>query len=226
MARQIIKKQAIRLRKGGYSYNYIKEKLSVSKGTLSYWLRDVPYSPNEEIIRRIGLGRLKMAIFKSRQKMDSIEKAQGEAVKEIGNLTKRDLLMLGIGLYMGEGSKTTGVIRIINSNSEILSFAINWFKKACGLTTKNFSLAIHLYPDNNIKKCLRHWSRLTGIPLKQFGKTQIDGRMDKKLFKRGKLPFGTAHLTIRSNNSPEYGIFLFRKIMAWMEVAMKQAGMV
>lgn len=221
-----IKQKAIELRKKGYSYNFISNELNLSKSTLSYWLQNIPYTPNEETIKRIGASKLKMAIFKSQQKMKSLQKAKEEAEKDIETFTKRDLFMLGLGIYIGEGSKTTGSIRIINSDPRILAVMIDWLKKICGLKIENFSLAIHLYPDINIEEALEFWSKTTGIPKNQFGKTQIDKRTDKKMFKRGRLPYGTAHLTIRSNNNPNYGIFLFRKIMAWIDTAINKAKVV
>ena len=38
------KNLAIKLRKQGYSYNQINDKLGISKSTLSYWLRDIKIS--------------------------------------------------------------------------------------------------------------------------------------------------------------------------------------
>ena len=51
MARKLDKQKAISLRNKGYSYNQIKEKIKVSKGTLSGWLSDMPLS--EERIREL-----------------------------------------------------------------------------------------------------------------------------------------------------------------------------
>jgi hypothetical protein len=45
----------------------------------------------------------------------------------------------------------------------------------------------------------------------------VHQRKDKKLFKRGKLPYGTAHLAIKSNGEKKFGVFLARKINAWIE---------
>ena len=47
-----LKEKAIELRKAGWSYNTIKEKIGVSKSTLSNWLSRIPFIPNEEIIKR------------------------------------------------------------------------------------------------------------------------------------------------------------------------------
>ena len=129
--------------------------------------------------------------------------------------------MLGIGIYIGEGTKTNDSIRIINADPKIIRFAVKWFEQACGLSRKNFSLRLHLYPDNNTKRCIKFWSNSSGIPMSQFQKTYIDIRKDKKMFKRGKLLYGTAHLSIRSNGKKEFGVFLARKINAWIGEVLK-----
>ncbi len=216
-----IREQVFILRRQGYSYSYISQKTNVTKSTLSGWLSGVPYKPNKEMIEKIGKARSISSHRKSQQKIESIKKAEEEAKKEIGKLSQRDLFMLGIGIYIGEGTKTHDIIRVINSDPKIIKFAVKWFKEVCGLETKNFRIRIHLYPDNNIKECLEFWSQNSGIPLVQFQKTQIDLRKDKKKFKRGKLPHGTAHLSIRSNGVKEFGVLLARKINGWIKEVLK-----
>lgn len=216
-----IREQVFKLRKEGYSYGHISEKTGVTKSTLSGWLSGVPYKPNKEMIEKIGKARAASGQAKSKQKIESIHEAQLEAINDIGIMTKRDLFMLGIGLYIGEGTKTHNIVRIINADPKIIKLAIKWFEDVCGLQKENFRIRIHLYPDTNIKECLKFWSEVSGIPMNQFYKSQIDIRTGKKIFKKGKLPYGTAHLSIKSNGKKKFGVFLSRKIGAWMEEVLK-----
>ncbi len=215
------REQVFKLRKEGYSYNYIAEKTGFSKSTLSGWLAGIPYTPNKTVIERIGKARAASGHAKAQQKLKSFNDANEEAKKEIGEITKRDLLMLGIGIYIGEGTKTNDIVRVINADPKIIKFAVKWFEEACGLSKENFKIRLHLYPDNNIKECIKYWSNICGIPIIQFQKTYIDLREHKKMFKRGKLPYGTAHLSIRSNGKKEFGVFLARKINAWIAEVLK-----
>jgi len=217
MKPQNTKEKAIKYREQGYSYGMISEKLGLSKGTLSYWLKEIPYKPNKETLQRIQLASLKSFQIVHNRKILNIKTAKEKAKKEIGKITKRDLWLLGIGLYLGEGMKSQESVRIINSDPKIIKIAIKWFKKICGLSIKNFNLAIHTYPDNNIKKTINYWSKITKIPKNQFGKTQIDRRINKSAKKKGKLPYGTAHLTIRAWGKEEFGVNLHRRIMGWIE---------
>ena len=211
------KEKAIELRKAGYSYSFILTKVPVSKSTLSYWFSGIPFIPNKETILKIGNARAASAQTKTAIKNKSIEEAGKLAKQDVGILSRRDVFMLGIGLYLGEGTKTHGNVRIVNANPKIIKFAIRWFKETLKLGDANFKIRIHLYPDNNIDECLSFWSKTVKLPMSQFEKVHIDIRKDKKIKKLGKLPYGTAHLKVKSNGVKELGIFLSRRINGWIE---------
>lgn len=219
---------ATELRKNGHSYNFIAPKVGVSKSTLSAWLADIPYVPNRETVERIGKARAASGKAKSRIKRESIELARTAARNELGRITKRDVFMLGLGLYVGEGAKSDRSVCFVNSNPWVLNLIIRWLVEALGLSQKNLRLRIHLYPDCNEKESLRYWSRMTSIPLSQFQGTVVDRRTNKKAVESGKLPFGTAHLVVHSLGEKRFGVFLARKILAWSDMVMgsKHAGLV
>ncbi|PIR73820.1 MAG: hypothetical protein COU40_00635 [Candidatus Moranbacteria bacterium CG10_big_fil_rev_8_21_14_0_10_35_21] len=216
------KEEATKLRKNGYSYGMITEKLQISKSTLSCWFKDIPFVPNEKVIERIKKGPFKSGRIKHNLRVESTSKIKALAREELGKISDRDLWMLGIGLYIGEGSKAYEIIRVVNSDPEVIKLAMKWFKNSCGLNNGNITLAVHLYPDNNVKKSLDFWSKTTGIALKQFRKTQIDKRIGKSWKKQRKLPYGTAHITINSNGNSEFGVKLHRRIMGWIEGSLGQ----
>jgi hypothetical protein len=220
------KQMALRLRKLGHSYSYIQEQTGVAKSTLSVWLSTVPYHPNQETIRRIGIARARSGEVKSRLKRESLLAAAQQARSDIRSISDRDLFMLGIGLYIGEGTKTYGSVRIMNADTKVIKLAIVWFMRSCGLKKDNFSIRLHLYPDNDVDACIDHWAHATGLSRAQFRKTSIDRRTGKKLSKRGKLPYGTAHLSVKSNGKKEHGVYLARRISAWMSEAIRSAGIV
>lgn len=221
MTKTEMKSKAVELRTQGYSYNLIRKQVLVSKSTLSVWLKDVAFSPNKEVQNRVRAASLNLTEWSRRDKQNSIEIAQKQAQAKLGTLSARDLFMLGLGLYMGEGTKSHGFVRVINSDPRVIALAIRWFEESFGMRTENFSLTIHLYPDNDIAKSLSFWSNVTGIPLSQFGKIQVD-RREKKAKKRGMLQYGTAHLYVQSRGRKEFGVLLFRTIIALSEKAYHQ----
>lgn len=221
MTKKEFKKRAIELRRQGYSYNLIKKQIPVSKGTLSVWFHDIPFSPNREVQNRIRGAVLRASEWQRKIKQVSLKDANREAIAEIGRLSKRDLFLLGIGVYIGEGSKSHNHARVINADPQVICLAIRWFEEVFALKIDNFSLTIHLYPDNNIEEALTFWSNITGIPRRYFGKPHIDTRV-KKQKKHGMLPYGTAHLYTRARGNVRHGVFLFRKIASLIKEVYRQ----
>ncbi len=217
----IIKQRATRLRGAGYSYKMISTSLGIAKSTLSNWFKDKPFIPNKEVLNRIQYGPIKSAEKSHNKKVAEIEELLEVGAKEIGLLSKRDLWLLGIGLYLGEGTKTYENVRIVNSDPIIARLAIRWFKEICGVNNDNITITLHVYPDNNVKECVRFWMKITGLSYKNFRKTQIDMRKDKSLIRKKKLLFGTAHINVIGNGNPVYGVRLHRRIMGWIKGVLK-----
>lgn len=219
------KLQAIKLRRAGFSYSYIKEKLGVSKSSLTLWLKQVPFVANKIAINNILRAKNSLIVFQNNLRKTSEQEALALAQEDVGKMSKRDLSMFGLGIYTGEGSKTV-CTRVVNSDPTIIKTCVAWFQKIYGLKKENFSVRLHLYPDRDIEKCQKYWANQTGIPLSQFQTSNIDRRTNKKSKNSGKLPFGTAHVTIRSRGNREYGILLMRRILASIDIMKEKAGLV
>lgn len=211
-----LRKQAMSLRKSGYSYNYISKSTGLSKATLSDWLANVPYTANEETIRMIGKARSASVKTNVAKRQDSIALATKEAKENIVSFSKRDLFMFGLGLYLGEGNKTHDLVRIVNSDPRVIKIAIAWFR-SLGVSDTQFVCRLHLYPDSDLKACLQFWQKETTIPRGQFFKPHIDRRTNKKTIKRGRLPHGTLHVGVKALGKKEFGSFFSRKILALIE---------
>lgn len=216
-----VKNKAVNLRKEGYSYNYISKNIGISKSTLSGWLQNIPYSPNDFTISTIGNARAKSGEVKAKIKMQSYELAMQLAKNDIGKLTKRDIFMLGIGVYIGEGSKTGDIVRIVNSDPRIVRFGVRWFIEMCGLTIENMVARIHLYPSNNEQDAINYWHKETGIPKSNFQKSSIDTRTNKKSIRIGTTPHGTLHVSVRANGNKDFGVALSRRIAGWMDLVLE-----
>lgn len=174
------------------------------------------------MLKLLGKARAQAGARKTQIKQESFAEAKRQAVLEVGSVTKRDIFMFGLGLYLGEGNKTNDLVRVVNSSPGVIRLAIVWFE-SMGIARKNFAITLHLYPDSNIVESKKYWSTATGIPNSQFLKTQVDWRKNKKAYKIGKLPYGTAQLAVRGLGEKKFGVFLARKIHAWTEVMVQKA---
>ena len=207
---------ALTLRRKGFAYSHISEKTGLSKSTLSEWLSKIPYTPNQQTVKRVGKAIAASNARKTQIRQEETEKVRQAAFLNIGDMSSRDLFMFGLGLYLGEGSKTQDITRVVNSDPDVICLAIAWFH-GLGVWREQFTIRIHLYPDSNIEESLQFWSRATTIEKDQFSKVQIDRRTNKKKNRAGKLPHGPAHLTVRSLGRKEFGVVLSRKIQAWTD---------
>ncbi|MFZ2522803.1 MAG: hypothetical protein WAW92_00255, partial [Minisyncoccia bacterium] len=123
-------------------------------------------------------------------------------------------------VYIGEGGKTNNFARIINSDPKVINLILKWFKMCFEVKNSQFIVRLHIYPDNNETECIKYWSGILKIPIKQFSKSTIDVRTNKKQKKRRKLSFGTAHITIKSFGNKEHGAYLLRRILAWINLVL------
>lgn len=196
----------------------ISDMTGVTTSTLSYWLREIPYTPNSEVKQRIKNGPFIASRLRTEAKERGIAEARLEAREGLGSVSERDLFMLGIGLYIGEGSKSIESVRITNSNPEVIRLAMKWFRVSLELTDKNFSLILFLYPDTDEKGAIEYWSRVTHLPNVAFKKSQIDVRGGKRRQNYGKLPFGTLQIRVKASGDSKSGVHLFRKIEEWMRI--------
>ncbi len=206
-----LKKKAIELRKQGYSYSYISSKLGVAKSTLSLWLKDISFIPNEATLNFISQGQKQVVEIKRADKAFSISTAIAYAEEKIGDISEKEFFLLGIGIYIGEGSKSHNFVRVVNSDPRIIRFMVKWFKKCFGLKGENFKVRIHTYPDTNEKETLSYWKKELDLPSDAFYTCSVDRRTNKKRTKEKILPHGTAHLSVVGKNG---GVLLHRKILA------------
>jgi hypothetical protein len=153
--------------------------------------------------------------------MNSVLKADQYAKESIGVLSERDIFILGLGIYIGEGSKTGDCIRIANSDPRIIRFTMKWFKICFGLSDSNFKVRIHMYPDNNEDDVIEFWMKMLNIKKEAFYRSLFDNRLNKKRKNKNILPYGTAHLSIVSDGNKDIGTLLHRKILASIDSVLK-----
>lgn len=203
--------EAIALRRAGYSYSLIQERIPVARSTLSRWLADIPFIPNHEVEQRIGRALAAAIAAKHKLKEASYKEARLLARADLRKHPHQSFLLLGLGLYMGEGEKNNNV-GLANADAEIIKLFIRWLKTCYRVDISHLTLAVHAYTDTDVWTVEAYWSEQTGIPRQQFGKTQIDRRKKGNRMKHKRLPYGTAHVRVRSNGKKEFGVLLSRRI--------------
>ena len=206
MARKKDKQKALQMRKKGMSYSQIKEKLKISKSTLSGWLHDMPLS--EKKIRELQADS-PIRIEKYRNTMQAKKDARLNEVykkisKDVNTFSKRDLFLAGLFLYWGEGTKASNCsVVLTNTNPAMLKFFIKWLE-LFGVEKKNLKVKLHLYSDMNIKKSLDFWSKELKIPINQFQKSYIKKTSSKSITYKNGFGKGTCSVIFNNRDIWEY----------------------
>lgn len=201
MARFKDREKALVLRKQGMSYSQIKRILEVSKGTLSLWLRNYPLSKqrirelrdcNEQRIERCRE-------TKRKKKEERLDKFYQEQKKFILPLSKRELLLAGIFLYWGEGSKNqTTNLSISNTDPSIIGFFVQWLTKILFIPKEKIKIQLQLYNDMDIKKEIGFWSETLDIPFNQFTKPYIKETSSMRINHKGGFGHGTCNARVNN----------------------------
>ncbi|MDP2941868.1 MAG: hypothetical protein Q8N85_06440 [Candidatus Omnitrophota bacterium] len=211
------KARAIQLRRSGKSYNEIKEILGAPKSTLSGWLNGVAMSPAAKE-RLWDSSRIKwarnFAAFNERRSKESLENArlnQIKAARDVGYLSRRELMLVGSALYWAEGNKKNRwTVRFTNSDPALIALIMKFFRKVCGAKEDKFIAAMQIYPNISEHQAMAFWSGVTGIPKRQFRKTLTSVSKSSKFIRpANSLPYGTLQINISD-------VKLVNRIKGWM----------
>lgn len=204
------------LRSQGYSYGQILQKIPVSKDTISKWCRDIHLSPlqKEKLLQNKKLGQKKGSLVaaenKRQERLNEIQILHNEARNFIGSLSEREMFLVGVALYAGEGTKMDKHVAFSNADPKLILFMTDWFRIFTKVSEERLRGRIWLHDGLDEEKAKNFWSVLTHISEDQFIKTYITKQAVGK--------------TSTKKNIHEYGVFsvsfsdarIHRKIMGWI----------
>ncbi len=219
MAKTREKEEAIKLRKKGFSYRELLEKVPVAKSTLSLWLRSVGLSKKQK--QRLTEKRLmamrRGAEARRRIRILTTERIKDKARKEIGKVSKRDLWLVGIALYWAEGDKERekgSLVGLGNSDPYLINIFLDWLRNVCKIPKESIKFRIFLHENNEkrLREIKRYWSRKTGFPINEFRKvTWKKNKIKTKRRKVGEDYYGLLKVTVKRSTN------FNRKIEGWKE---------
>lgn len=214
--RAIERKNARELRAQGLSLGEIVERTGYAKSSISDWVRDIPLTPEQ--IERLKVkqdkARAKAANHPNspKQKWTRIRNnLTNSAVREIPlHCSFLELKLIGAVLYWAEGYKASvNMINFSNSDPKMIALMMHFFRKVCKVPENKFRGIVHIHPHLDKEKAKRFWSKVSGIPIRQFHKTQF-GISKASKHKRDTLPLGTFRIVICDTR-------LLSKIKGWIQ---------
>jgi hypothetical protein len=193
---------AISLRKLGYSYSQIKKEVNVSKSSLSKWLENFPLSSLQiEHLQGDRSQRIEKYRDTMRTKRESEQFLFLSGVQEeLGPLSRREVLLAGLFLYWGEGTKTTSyTVALTNTDPEVMKFFVRWLN-LLGVKNEQMTVVLHLYEDMDIVKETEFWSKSLSIDSSQFKKPHVKKSGLCDITYKSGFKHGTCNIIYRNKN--------------------------
>jgi predicted transcriptional regulator len=179
--------RARELRARNMTLQDIATELGVAKSSVSLWVRDVEFTPSK---RRMGPRRRPHPAHEA--KLDQIAAMNAEGFERIGTLSDAAFLAAGVALYAGEGSKTQGAVRFANTDTRMVAFFCQWFRRFFDVDESRLRARVYLHQGLDLDAAQSHWSSVTDTPLDQFRKPYR--AVADPTIRRNKHEFGCAYV--------------------------------
>lgn len=206
MAYKKEKDLAIIMRKKGMSYSQIREKVTVSKSTLSLWLEEYPLSPQRmRELRDVNPQRIESFQATMKAKRDARIAIQDQRVrKDIASISKREFFIAGFFLFWGEGAKARkSEVSLANTDPQMIKAFLAWMF-LLGARKEMIRFTLHLYKDMDVKKELLFWSKSVNFPLSAFHKPYIKKTNLTDLSYKNGFGHGTCNVRYMNQNLNDY----------------------
>lgn len=210
------REKARNLRLRGFSIREIAQKIQCAKSSVSGWVRDIPLTSEqiEHLKSNQDRGRAKAANHPNSSKhrwarirQQIIDSAKNEVPQRCSS---ENLKLIGAALYWAEGyTASTHSFVFANSDCDMIKLMIEFLTRIYKIPLHKLRGRVNIHPHLDIKKAEKYWSRISGIPIKQFHKPLLAVSKASKQ-KRKTLPYGTFRIVISD-------VVLCSKIKGWIE---------
>ncbi|MEV6649334.1 hypothetical protein [Streptomyces sp. NPDC051219] len=214
-AKDDLRDRARELRLQGLTYDQIQMELGCSKSSISLWVRDLPKpTPRRAPSEQARLAAEKRWEHELRVRDDERRLTKQLARQEIGELTDRELFLVGVSLYWAEGTKDKAYDRregvvFVNSDPGMIRVYLAWLG-LLGVERDRLRYRVMIHESADVGAAEHYWAELVGSDGSAFNKSTV-----KKHNPR----------TVRKNVSEEYqgclviyvrqGADLYRRIEGW-----------
>lgn len=221
---------AIDMRKRGFSYSEIENRLHVPKSTLSFWLKKIKLTPEQ--IKKLNNKRTETAKANALKRISKtsrmIEEIKNSSAQDIKKISKKELWLMGIILYWKNGNKNDikKGVHFSSSDSHMIKLFLKWLRGVGGVENEEIKFNIFIKgnkksKNNSIDEAVEYWAKITGFPKSHFshiyfqkagqktGKQKIN-KINKRS-KRRKSQTGFLRVKVAQSS------MLARQIVGWIE---------
>jgi hypothetical protein len=194
------KEKARELRRAGHSVKEICRLLGVAKSSVSVWVRDIPLTEEQkaELKRRhrfytaqVNGGHTNAAKYRELRRQYQ-EEGRAKAREQ------EPLHIAGCMLYWGEGAKARNVLRLSNSDCDLIEFFVRFLRESLLIEDTAIAIRIYCYLGNGFTKeeIEQYWLNALNLPRESLRKTVINAQPRSSQQKGRKLAYGVCIVDI------------------------------
>lgn len=162
------------MRKRGFSYSDIQNKINVPKSTIAYWVKRVSLTSEQR--QKLKERRLQMAKFNAEKRISKtsklIEQIKASSAGDIQKISKRELWLLGIILYWRSRSQNDfkNGVRFTSVNPYLIRLFLKWLEDAGQVGREEITFDIFTLKNkkDSLEKTINYWSKITGFSKRSF----------------------------------------------------------
>ena len=220
MTKPFQRERSLEMRRKGASIGVIAKTLGVSKSTVSAWCQDIALTKaqidaNHAEMHKAGVRALLLVAEKRRrERIRNIERFARMGSRDVGRLSKRDLFILGLGLYWGEGYKNgSEETAFTNSDPCMVRVYVSWLEKIYGVAKRDlvFRISINQIHEKRFEAVMNFWTGFLGVREDQFTKPSFIKAPVKKVYANNDEYYGV--LRVKARN----GVNLRRRILGSLQ---------
>ncbi|MCN9241918.1 hypothetical protein NGF19_14145 [Streptomyces sp. RY43-2] len=176
-AKDDLRARARELRLQGWTYDQIEVELGCSRSSVSLWVRDLP-KPERRRSREEAAAIARRGWEEKLRIRDEDRQRTKEAAKRaIGDISARELFLLGVGLYWAEGGKDEPYARretvaFVNSDPGMIEVFLAWLD-LLGVERERLRYTVMIHERADISGAEQYWADLVGADHSSFNKTTL-----------------------------------------------------
>jgi transposase len=182
-AKDDLRDTAMEMRHDGYSVPQIAIELGVSKSTAYLWTKHLPLDrtpADKEERKRRHMEHMREARWEPyRKERDAARVGVTEQLSSwVGELSDRELLLLGATAYWCEGQKSKPWepnrcrVTFINSDPGLILVFLR-FLGAAGVDRESLGYRISIHESADVEAAGRWWAEVVGVPFERFSRPTL-----------------------------------------------------
>ncbi|MDX3226041.1 hypothetical protein [Streptomyces sp. ME19-01-6] len=214
-AKDGLRAKAREMRLRGMTYDQIQVELGCSKSSISLWVRDLP-KPERPPRTREEASKIAKRGWEATMRRREIERQQTKfaAAQEIGEMTDRELFLVGVGLYWSEGTKCKAHrleerVTFINSDADMIRLYVAWLR-LLKVEPERLQYRVMIHESADAADAEHYWADVVGVQVTDLERTSLKKHNPKTARKNvGEAYHGC--LVVRVLR----GADLYRRIEGW-----------